>query len=439
MTIINRTKSLCPVCHQVIQAEVFQKESRVFMRSVCSEHGEIVSDHVWDDPEIYKGLKKVKLAAGKAEQIVFDTTKKCNLNCKICFARANEYQGNEFKREGLDRFKNYRQVFLSGGEPTTREDLPALIRRCVKNKQKPILFTNGIKLTDLSYLKKLKDAGLRSVLLQFDTLNEEDCEYIRGKSLVKTKIQALRNLKKLNIPVSIWAVVVRGRNSGELEKISRFVMKFPNVKTFSAIPIWRIGRYKQEDFIPPSEIIRNFGEIYGISKAEFVSTTQFVCNIDRILSLFYKKRGKLFGVCMIKGLIFESKDGYLTLGQIFNVEKINKRVEKIFARDRKLIGLMAFLGYFIKTEIFLNFIKNKNFRMVLLRLAANLRFVPEGRYLLLNPFRFITVGIFPSAKNIDLDFIKACNSYAFSNDDYSTRPACLHYIEQDNKSDKTKE
>lgn len=433
LTYLNKTKSICGVCGKAIPARVFIKRGRVFITSSCQEHGETTADHGWDDPEIYRGLKKIRLVSGKVEQVVVDTTKKCNLNCAICFARANEYQGNKFKPEDLDRLKEYRQVFFSGGEPTTRKDLPRLLRRCVKNGQKPILFTNGIKLADLGYLNKLKKAGLRSVLLQLDTLNQGDSKYIRGKKLVNTKVKALYNLKKLNIPVSVWTVVVKGKNTQELAKIHRFIFRLPNIKTVSAIPIWRIGRYKEADFVPPSAIIEKLGKIYGINKSEFVATTQLFCNIDRILSLLNKRRGRLFGICMLKALIFEHKTEYISLGKIFNIANINERIDNIFSKKSKFFGIMAFIGYFIGSELLMNFLKNKYFQKVFFKTLWNLRYLFQGRYLLINPFRFITIAIFPSTKNIDLTFIKSCNVYALGCDDYSSRPACLHYIEEERK------
>lgn len=435
MKIFRKTKGICRFCQKVIPAEVFLRQGRIFIKSQCPEHGETVSDHVWDDPEIYRGLKKIKLATRKATQTLVDITNRCNLNCKVCYARANEYKEDKFKKEDLDNLMDYNRIFISGGEPTLREDLPDIIEHCVKNGQKPVLFSNGINLADFKYAKKLKAAGLRSVLLQLDTLDEATCDYIRGKRLVNIKVKALRNLCKLNIPVSSWTVVVKDKNLSDLKKICNFVFKFPNVKTASAIPIWRIGRYERNDFVPPSVIIKEFGEAYpGLTKAEFIGTTRLMCNIDRILTSFNQKKGRVFGVCMIKSLIFDYKSRYYPLGRIFNLNYINEEIDKALLGEKKWLRLFLLALKLLYWEVLVNYIRNKYFRAVVTRLVLNSRFLITRKYLLINPFRFITVGIYPSPENIDLDFIKTCNTYALSCDDYRLRPACLHYIEEERKN-----
>lgn len=433
MNFLNHTKSLCQQCQRVIPAKVFEKEGKIFIESKCPIHGKVIADHVWDDLEIYKGLSEVKTAEGNAEQIVVDVTKKCNLNCKICFASANEYEGNSLKKSTLNQTKAYRRVFLSGGEPTVREDLPQMIKICSKNKQRPILFTNGVKLADNAYLKRLIKAGLRSVLLQLDSLNDKSCEYIRGRKLVKIKIRALENLNKCNIPVSVWTVAVKDKNLDELRELHKFLMGFPSVKTISAIPIWRIGRYDKADFVPPSEIIQKLSTIYGLKKSDFIATTKFVCNLDRLRNLIKKNRGRLFGVCMLKALVLKNGRNYISITNCFELDKVSRRLDKLSKSKNFYLSFIGFLAYFLKDQILLNFVRNPSFRLLVGRCLLNIKYLFINKSLL-NPFTFITVGIFPNKKNIDLKFIENCNSFAFGNDDYAIRPACLHYIENERKN-----
>lgn len=433
MKIINKTFSICGKCHKNIPAEIIEKEKRIFIRKKCEKHGETICDHVWDDPEIYWGMLRIKTASGGAMQLIVDVTKKCNLNCTFCFARANESIGSRFKKEDLNLLKSYKQIFISGGEPTVREDLPDIIRQCVKNKQKPILFTNGIKLADEEYVKNLSAAGLRSVLLQLDTLDESKCEYIRGKKLVNIKIKALENLKKYDIPVAIWTVVVKDKNFHEITDLHRFVLKYPNVKSISAIPIWRVGRFKSSDFVPPSAIIKKLCEMYGVEKTDFILTARLLCNIDRFLSIFNKKRGKLFSKCMSKVLLFNYGGSYISITKVFDLKEINKRIDSLFKNKERIyrpLLVIRFLWYLLISQFLINFVKNSYFRSILFKLVRNLKYIVSKKYLIVNPFHFITVGIFPNENNIDLDFIEPCNSYALNTTDFSFKPACLYYIEQ---------
>lgn len=436
MEIINETKSLCAICERVIPAKIYEENGRIFIKGKCELHGEQVSDHVWDDPEVYAGMKAIKTATGGARQVIVDVTRKCNLNCKVCFANANEYQGNPFILEDIDRTKEYRQVFLSGGEPTTHKDIFKIIRRLARNGQRPILFTNGIKLADKNFVRKLARAGLRSVLLQLDTLKSDDSKYIRGGDLVSLKFKALRNLEEFSIPTAVWTVVVRDKNLRDLKNIHARLFRFKNIKTVSAIPIWRVGRFEERDFEPPSSIIRKLCKIYSLKTNDFVETTRFVCDIDRFLSIFDSNRGRLFGKCMSKALIFQFKHEWIPIGKIFDLAEINRRLDVVIDNRKKFPFVFNFFVYLLLNQICLNFFRNKYFRSMSWRFLTNLRYLFNKKFLMINPFRFITVGIFPNAKNIDLDFIEPCNSYAYGCDDYAFRPACLHYINLDRKKQK---
>ncbi len=433
MKIINQTQCLCAVCERVIPAEIYEQNGRIFIKGKCEVHGEQISDHVWDDPEIYAGMQAIKTNPGGSRQIVVDVTRKCNLNCKVCFANANQYQGNQFMLEDIDRTKEYSQVFLSGGEPTTHQDIFKIIRKLVSNKQKPILFTNGVKLANRSFVRKLSKAGLRSVLLQLDTLKSSDSQYIRRGNLTTLKLKALKNLAEFNIPTSVWTVVVRGKNLKDIRKIHARLFKFPNIKTVSAIPIWRVGRFEEKDFEPPSTIIKELCQIYGLETRDFVETTRFVCDIDRFFSIFDKNRGRLFGKCMSKALVFKFKNKYISIGKIFDLEEINRRLDTVLDNRDKRIFVFNFFTFLVFNQFLLNFFRNKYFRAVVWKFFVNLRYLFNKKFLMISPFRFITVGIFPNAKNIDLDFIEPCNSYAYGCDDYAFRPACLHYINLDRK------
>lgn len=61
------------------------------------------------------------------------------------------------------------------------------------------MHTNGIKIANFSYLKRLKYAGLNEVHLQLDGFEDSVYEKIRGEKLLQVKLKALENLERLNI------------------------------------------------------------------------------------------------------------------------------------------------------------------------------------------------------------------------------------------------
>ena len=116
-------------------------------------------------------------------------TYRCNNNCAHCYnARPRNYPElptNSWYRI-LDKLWEIGipHVVFTGGEPTSRDDLPALIRYAEEKGQITGLNTNGRKISDEPYLKtdlKVR-ASLRGRLLRgSETLNRGD-QYQEGKS-----------------------------------------------------------------------------------------------------------------------------------------------------------------------------------------------------------------------------------------------------------------
>jgi uncharacterized radical SAM superfamily Fe-S cluster-containing enzyme len=124
-------------------------------------------------------------------------TKACDLHCPFCFASAGKYSRQD--DPSLEKFEEwYRNLLLaggpfniqlSGGEPSLRDDLPEII---ALGKSLGFSFfqinTNGLGLAkDLPFLKKLKEAGLCTVYLQFDGTREEIYLKTRGKEILNQK------------------------------------------------------------------------------------------------------------------------------------------------------------------------------------------------------------------------------------------------------------
>jgi len=101
-------------------------------------------------------------------------TYRCNNACSHCYnARARNYP--ELTTEKwfsiIDKLWNLGipHLVFTGGEPTLRDDLPALIEYAEHKGQITGLNTNGRKLGDSQYLHKLIDAGLDHIQITFES------------------------------------------------------------------------------------------------------------------------------------------------------------------------------------------------------------------------------------------------------------------------------
>ena len=277
--IIASTKSLCPICLKKISADYISENAKVYLFKKCSLHGEFKT-LVWDNEEHFRkfykfnmnknnlqNTKKIKLGCpfdcGICENhkqatccVLLEVTDRCNLNCPVCFAKAND---EIFSDPSLEKISEWYDMLLksggpfniqlSGGEPTVRDDLDEVIKI---GRDKGFDFfqlnTNGIRIgEDIEYLKKLSDAGLNTVFLQFDGFLDSTYKYFRGDNILDKKLKAIENCKELNIGIVLVPVIKKGINDKEIGKIIKFAIdNMPHVRSVHFQPMSFFGRYEKE-------------------------------------------------------------------------------------------------------------------------------------------------------------------------------------------------
>jgi len=53
MNLIRTTKSICPICYRLIDANVYENNGAVYMEKSCAEHGAF-TDLCWSDYQLYQ-------------------------------------------------------------------------------------------------------------------------------------------------------------------------------------------------------------------------------------------------------------------------------------------------------------------------------------------------------------------------------------------------
>jgi len=261
-THIKYTKSLCPECTKVIDAEVYAENGKVWMEKTCPEHG-VFRELYWGDYEQYMRALKFDYVGGKIENprtetvrgcpfdcglcpnhktytvlAIIDVTNRCNLSCPICFAHAGAsgYVYEPSKDQIKSMLENLRAnrpvptpaLQFSGGEPTVREDLPELIRMAKELGFKHVeVNTNGIMLAkSVDYCKELIEAGADTFYLQFDGTKPKAYEEARGRNLFPLKVKALENLRKAGCKsVVLVPTLVKNVNDDQIGEIIEFAYK----------------------------------------------------------------------------------------------------------------------------------------------------------------------------------------------------------------------
>ncbi|MCM8792914.1 MAG: radical SAM protein [Candidatus Omnitrophica bacterium] len=302
--------SLCTSCKKVIPAKIVMREGYTYLVKNCiyeNKDTEALIGKGWGKSELRKklslnwpfvkpnfgqvGIKEEDIINLKyVNYILLSLTKKCNSHCSICFNRDTEEYGElslSYIKKILAKFKN-RRVILFGGEPTVRKDLDEIIRIINQSGNTPILFTNGLKLSQLSYCRELKEAGLESVCLSFDGFAPHIYRLMRGVSEKEYhfKLAALENLKKIDMDVILQMTVVKGINEDQIKQIIDFIARNPFICAYWIRPLYLRGGenlmgFDKTNLLSLDEIKILVCQALGISpsifelwdevKAEFVS------------------------------------------------------------------------------------------------------------------------------------------------------------------------
>jgi 7,8-dihydro-6-hydroxymethylpterin dimethyltransferase len=265
--VLYKTWSVCPICLKRLPAERVQVGKEVYLRKTCDEHGGFETI-IWrgfsdigewignsdatpiDDPKCPDGCGLCSDHLQKTCCVILNVTNICNLNCTFCLADQCDSKGEpsfEEIKASLVRIieKDKTLIQLSGGEPTTREDLPEIIKAAKEAGAKYVqLNSNGVRLgEDILMVKKLAEAGLSFVFMQFDGTEDAIHETIRGESLLKIKQQAIENCAAYNIGVTLVPTLVRGVNMHNIGDILKFaISKSPKVRGVHFQPATYMGR-----------------------------------------------------------------------------------------------------------------------------------------------------------------------------------------------------
>jgi hypothetical protein len=184
---------------------------------------------------------------------VLDVTARCDLGCPVCFASSGTDAVPDPTPTDiahlLDRVieaSGHCNIQLSGGEPTVRDDLPDLIRLA---RQKGFSFvqlnSNGLRIgSEPGYAATLAEAGLDSVFLQFDGLDNAIYATLRGRPLLDRKLAAVKALAHAGIGVVLVPTVAPGVNDHGLGAIVRFAAaNSPAVRGVHFQPVSYFGRF----------------------------------------------------------------------------------------------------------------------------------------------------------------------------------------------------
>ncbi len=274
----NETESVCPVCLKRIKAVRQLLGNEVFQDKTCEEHGSFRT-LIWrGEPSMAKWRRPKPpvhpdICYGTVDRgcpfdcglcsaheqmpcsVLLEVTDRCNLQCAVCFADAGHRDTEDPSLEKISKLLERAMAAagpcnlqLSGGEPTLRDDLPEIVAAARRIGFSFIqLNTNGLRLaSDKSYAQRLQAAGLSSVFLQFDGVDDGIYRTLRGRALLEEKLRAVRNAGEAGLGVVLVPTLVRGVNSDAIGAIVRQALDLaPVVRGIHFQPVSYFGRFPE--------------------------------------------------------------------------------------------------------------------------------------------------------------------------------------------------
>lgn len=273
------TRSICPACRRVIDAQILLRDNRVYMRKRCPDCGPFEA-LVYADAEAYTSFARFNkpgaiplafnadIAAGCPHDCglcpdhqqhaclgIIEVNSTCDMECPLCFASAASGFNLTLEEveQILDDFVraegNPEVVQFSGGEPTIHPQIISFVRAAQQRGIPYVMInTNGKRIAhDDRFLDELSEVR-PSFYFQFDGFERDTYRVIRGEpDILEEKLRALDRLAARGLGVTLVPAIERGVNDHEIGRIIDFAIKHPAVRGINFQPAFHAGRHLPHD------------------------------------------------------------------------------------------------------------------------------------------------------------------------------------------------
>ncbi|MFA4848662.1 MAG: radical SAM protein [Methanoregula sp.] len=372
---IKKTRTLCPSCNTVLDAEIVEEEGKIWLKRTCKEHGDFKNLY-WSDPVMYHRFEKYSaIGAGVSNPqktappencpsscglcnnhhsqtllANIDLTNRCNLDCEFCFANARacgfiyEPSFDEIVKM-LTLLRDQKPVpapavQFSGGEPTMRADLAKIIKKAKEVGFPQVqIASNGVRLAkEPEYARELKDAGLNTVYLHFDGVTPETNPFLAIHK------KAVENLNREKLGIVLVPTVIRGKNDHEVGDIIRFAVD--NISVIRGVnfqPVAFTGAASDDDIkksrITIPEVLADIEEqTQGIIKKDDFYPIPCVLPFSDLVEAYTGKPQVRFTAhphCGAATYVFVQETGIVPVNRMVDVESFFASIEQMTETIKK--------------------------------------------------------------------------------------------------------
>jgi 12,18-didecarboxysiroheme deacetylase len=170
----------------------------------------------------------LQFSIDKKPVVVWNVTRRCNLRCLHCYARAVQHgvEKELSHEEGLNLIDDLAAfgvpvILFSGGEPLRRDDLVELARYAVDKGIRAVVSTNGTLITH-DKAEELKQIGLSYVGVSLDGTEAVNDRFRGRKGVFQDALAGIRNCQEVGLKVGLRFTVNR-MNAVEIPYIFSFL------------------------------------------------------------------------------------------------------------------------------------------------------------------------------------------------------------------------
>lgn len=198
----------------------------------------------------------LQFSEDKKPVVVWNMTRRCNLRCVHCYAKATETRDSlekeemttEQAKEMIRDLAGYGVPVLlfSGGEPLAREDLVELSAFAVKKKLRAVISTNGT-LISREKARELKSVGLSYVGISLDGGEQTHDSFRKAPGAFAKALEGIENCLKEDLKVGLRFTITRN-NQGEIPLLFDLIrdMNIPRICFYHLVYSGRGSALMQE-------------------------------------------------------------------------------------------------------------------------------------------------------------------------------------------------
>lgn len=216
-------------------------------------------------------------------------TDRCNFRCTYCMPEEGMHWLPRDQVLTFEEIERLARIFverfevdglrLTGGEPTVRAHLPALVERLARLRvpehsssplagRKPDLSitTNGATFRLLAH--DLREAGLDRVNISLDTLQRDRFVQITRRDELHRVLDGIEAAKEAGFsPVKVNAVIERGVNDDEVVDLATFGREHDvEVRFIEFMPLDATGHWLNDKVLSQDEIVAAISAVYPLEQ-----------------------------------------------------------------------------------------------------------------------------------------------------------------------------